>query len=185
MSLPHLELGSVLSLFQAYFSRWWTVLYADPTSAALWWIPICLGSVNGSGLVLPTALLHLPLLLLSSYIGFPMCKCGSKGNYLEYLDKTWITNERNSAQFWIYFAFLLLPFLGLRVWIKVTCKAELLALGCSLHSWAASHWEQEYPFKIISVTIHVSGEIPDCHLSADMQYHVLVNLVLCCWRLIK
>lgn len=38
----------------------------------------------------------------------------------------------------------------------------------------------EYPFKIICITIYVSGETPDCHFSADMQYHVLVDVVLYC-----
>lgn len=47
--------------------------------------------------------------------------------------------------------------------VQVTNQAELLALGCSLDSCngVTSHWEQELPFKIISVTIHLHGEIPD------------------------
>jgi len=47
--------------------------------------------------------------------------------------------------------------------VQVTNQAELLALGCSLDSChgVSSHWEQELPLKIISVTMHLHGEIPD------------------------
>ena len=46
---------------------------------------------------------------------------------------------------------------------QVTNQAELLALGCSLDSCngVTAHWEQEIPFKIVSVTVHLRGEIPD------------------------